>query len=82
MPKKLWTNEELLDYVEAHSKTELALFHREHVHRFLLLVNGADFTLMPQGPEFLPMRNDFVQPLIDKARKEINEIKTIRAREM
>lgn len=54
-PPSSWTDSELIDYVELHSKTDRALFHVDDLRRFLTLAGlreGVDFNISGQWMSF------------------------------
>lgn len=65
----LETDDEFLDYMYWHSKTERHLFHRDHVRRLLMLSGheNPDEILAHQG-EFLGVGEELALPLVEKAR--------------
>lgn len=61
-----WDDETFLGYVELHSKTERALFHKVHIERLLKL---AGVFMFPLEGTWLAVHNDAAQPLVDIARR-------------
>lgn len=62
---KDWTDDSFLGYVELHSRTERALFHRVHVARLFKLAGKPE----PAGlPEWMSVREDVAIPLVRSAR--------------
>lgn len=65
------SDDDFLGYVDLHSKTERALFSREHVLRLIKLAN------VPEGQYPLPMASfisvhaDEARPLIERARRQL-----------
>lgn len=59
------TDEGLLGYVWLHSRTERALFHRDHVLRLFKL---AKVKPPDDLPAWVPMHEDVADPLIKRAR--------------
>src|SRR5574342_590215 len=66
------TDEQLLDYVEAHSKTELALFHRVHAIRVLDLA-GVEHSSVEEYCEFIEWHYWNAIPYIREARARLQE---------
>jgi hypothetical protein len=69
------SDESFLGYVEIHSQTERALFHRDHVVRFLKLAgiwgegNAAKYYL----PDFSSMHWSDIEPTMKLARRRLTE---------
>ncbi len=60
-----WTDEEFLGYVDLHSRTELALFHRDHVKR-LCELSGAQW--VGRMRDFEPLHYHDIKPALEEAR--------------
>ena len=60
-----WPTDDFLYYMEDHSKTERALFHRDQVNRLLWLAHQP---IQEPLPEWMSVYNGAIQPLVDKAR--------------
>lgn len=65
-----WTNEEFLRYVEEHSKTERALFHRDDALRLVALAGTKYVNGPPVG--WITIRYDVAKGLIEKARARLS----------
>jgi hypothetical protein len=63
-----WSDREFLSYVEIHSETELALFHRNHVNRLLRLAGKPE---QPGLPALVSIYRYTAQPLVKQARDRI-----------
>lgn len=61
------TDEEFLGYVEIHSRTPRALFHRKHAQRLIDMSGEGTF---PIEGEWITIHDDIAQPLVDAARKK------------
>lgn len=63
-----WDDESFLGYVETHSRTELALFHRDHVLRLLELAGR-------EPPDhigaFVSVQADVADVLVSEARERL-----------
>jgi hypothetical protein len=67
-----FTDRELVEYVDAHSRTERALVHREHVRRLLTLAGRA----VPDDlPEFVGVHHRDCRQIIEDARAGMKEDK-------
>lgn len=64
-----WTDEELLGYVELHSKTERALFHVSHINRLLELSGHPKVSWVGFASMYYPE----ARPLIEEARRRLAE---------
>lgn len=64
-----WDDKTFLDYVEMHSRTERALFHKMHVERLLKLAGVFKY---PITGTWLAVHNDVAQPLVDIARTRLD----------
>lgn len=68
------TDEQFLRYVEAHSETDRALFHRDMVRRFLTLAGeNLDDYKAELGPSFIAMHRDTIGTLLASAWKTVRE---------
>lgn len=70
-PVKEWTDQELLDYIETHSHTELALVANAHVRRLMGLAREP----MPPNLEhvaFISCKHHNVKDIITRARRYMN----------
>ena len=62
------TDEQFLRYVETHSETDRALFHRSMVSRFLTLAGeNLDDYKADLGPNFIAMHKDAIRTLLANA---------------
>ncbi len=62
---KEWSDAEFLGYVDEHSRTDLALFSREHVNRLLRLAGREEITDLPS---FVGMHRCDISDIIETAR--------------
>jgi hypothetical protein len=67
------TDDEFIDYVETHSQTDRALFHREHIMRIAALAGREAPEL--RG-EWYAMRAPVAHPMVAEARSRISQSKT------
>jgi hypothetical protein len=67
-----WTDRELLDYIETHSHTELALVANADVKRFLDLA-GYEMPERFKGVAFIPCRYEAIKKLLAEARERLKE---------
>lgn len=63
-----WTDDEVLDYCFHHSRTERALFHRDHIARLYEL---AGHKLSGALPEWIVVRPAIIDPLVKTARAKL-----------
>jgi hypothetical protein len=70
MPVPGWKDEDLLDYVEAHAKTELGLTHRAMVVRLYVLAGAMTLARLERinSRKFWSLDSETVEPLISAAR--------------
>lgn len=66
-------DERFIGYCELHSRTERALFHRQHVERLFALA-GEPANLTP-NLQWFTMREDVADPLAKLARERLKEAK-------
>jgi Multiubiquitin len=59
-----WTDEELIGYCDLHSRTDRALFHRDHVRRMFELAGEP----VPEIPEWVSVPAWDMEPLVKAAR--------------
>jgi hypothetical protein len=71
--KRDWSDDKLLGYIEEHSKTPRALFHKDDIFRLILLANG-DCEHIKQyalWPTFMYVPHHDAAPLLERARRRI-----------
>lgn len=76
--KDTWSDEELIGYIETHSKTELGLTHNDHMRRFYELVGGYGEGVLdaayPKGSnKFYPIAYEDIKESIAEARENIRK---------
>jgi len=62
-----WTNEELIRYCEQHCKTEVAMFHKSHISRMMLLAGYSEPQLLN---DYYSMHEE-METLCKKARENL-----------
>jgi hypothetical protein len=67
-----WTDEELISYFEIHSRTERALFAKEHVAR-LMKLGGSPELHLDRVPSFIPVHAAEADLLIKRKRFRVIE---------
>ena len=67
-----WTDAELLDYIEHHSHTELALVAKAHVKRFLALA-GKELNPWLEQRAFIPLKYPHIKDQLEKARSGLKQ---------
>ena len=65
MSDEMMNDEQFLGYFSLHSRTERALFHRDDINRLMRLVGNEELTELP---EWVAVRNEIADPLIERAR--------------
>jgi hypothetical protein len=64
-----WTDEELIDYCEYHSRTEVALFHRDHIERICKLAGRE----VPDIPVWISVDRWTMAPIVKAARERCSK---------
>lgn len=75
---KSWSDEEFIGYCSLHSRTERALFHRDHVRRMAAL--AGDEALLERlsagdAPEWFSVNEYVVAPLVTQARARLGTLR-------
>jgi hypothetical protein len=67
-----WYDEDFIDYCRWHSRTDRALFHRDHVKRMAKLA-GDEVLAARAGtfPEWVAVHEEAMMPLVEKARAKL-----------